>query len=94
MILRLSQPSLAGVRGGAELGNEADICKSIGFNHTNDKIHIPRTPREEERKILDEIFKDSKHFSKLKSCAKLILIFSKIIEKSSQGPNFYDFFCV
>ena len=74
--------------------NEADICRSIGFNHTNDKIHIPRTPREEERKILDEIFKDSKHFSKLKSCAKLILIFSKIIEKSSQGPNFYDFFCV
>ena len=33
---------------------EADLCKSKGFNHTNDEIHIPRTPREEEREILDE----------------------------------------
>ena len=61
--------------------NEAYLCKSLGFNHTNDEIHIPRAPREEETEILDEIFKDSEHFSKLKSCAKLILIFSKIIEK-------------
>ena len=74
--------------------NGADFCKSIWLNHTNNKICVPRTPREGERKILDAIFKDSKHFSKLKLRAKLILIFSKIIEKSSQGPNFYDFFCV
>ena len=65
------------------------ICfKLICFNHTNDKIHIPRTPKEEERKILDEIFKDSKHFSEFKSCAKMILIFFKIEEKSSPGSNF------
>ena len=74
--------------------NEADICKSIGFKHINDKIHIPRTPREEERKILDEIFKDSKHFSKLKSCAKLILIFSQILKKILQGLIFMIFLCV
>ena len=37
--------------------NEADLCKSLGFNHTNDEIHIPRAPREEEREILDEILK-------------------------------------
>ena len=75
--------------------NDTDLCKSLGFNHTNDEIHIPRAPREEETEILDEIFKDSEHFSKLKSCAKMMLIFFKIKEKSSPGPNFFDFFgCV
>ena len=73
--------------GSGKKKNEADLCRSLGFNHTNDEIHIPRAPREEEREILDEIFKDSEHFSKLKSCAKLTLIFSKIIGKNSQGPN-------
>ena len=33
--------------------NEADFCKSLSFNHTNDEIHIPRAPREEETEILD-----------------------------------------
>ena len=70
---------------------EADLCKSLGFNHTNDEIHIPRAPREE-TEILDEIFKDSEHFSKLKSCAKMMLIFFKIKEKASQGLIFFIFF--
>ena len=30
--------------------NEAELC----FTLTNDEIHIPRAPREEEREILDE----------------------------------------
>ena len=68
--------------------NDTDLCKSLGFNHTNAEIHIPRAPRDEEREILDEIFKDSKHFSEFKSCAKMILIFFKIEEKSSPGSNF------
>ena len=51
--------------------NEADLCKSLGFNHTNDEIHIPRAPRGEEEEILDDIFKDSEHFSKLKTWQKL-----------------------
>ena len=34
--------------------NDTDLCKSLGFNHTNDEIHIPRAPREEETEILDE----------------------------------------
>ena len=34
--------------------NYTDLCKSLGFNHTNDEIHIPRAPREEETEILDE----------------------------------------
>ena len=75
--------------------NDTDLCKSLGFNHTNAEIHIPRAPREEETEILDEIFKEPEHFSKLKSCAKMILIFFKIKEKSSPGPNSFDFFwCV
>ena len=68
--------------------NDTDLCKSLGFNHTNAEIHIPRAPRDEEREILDEIFKDSKHFSEFKSCAKMILIFFKIEKKSSPGSNF------
>ena len=76
------------------INNGADLCKSIDFNLTNDEICVPRTPRKEEKEILDEIFKDSKHFSDLKSCGKMILIFSKIMQKSSPGPNFLDFFCV
>ena len=74
--------------------NDADLCKLQGFNHNNAEIHIPRAPRDEEREILDEIFKDSKHFSKLKSCAKLILILSKIIGKRSQGLSFMIILCV
>ena len=68
--------------------NDTDLCKSLGFNHTNAEIHIPRAPRDEEGEIIDEICKDSKHFSEFKSCAKMILIFFKIEEKSSPGSNF------
>ena len=69
--------------------NYADVCKSLGLNHTNAEIHIPRAPRDEERETLDEIFKNSEHFSELKSCVKMILIFFKIEEKSFPGPNFF-----
>ena len=80
---------------GSERGkNDADLCKLLGFNHNNAKIHIPRAPRDEEREIVDEIFKDSEHFSELKSCAKMILIFFKIQEKSSPGPTFFYFYLV
>ena len=35
---------------GPERGkNEADLCKSLGSNHTNDEIHIPRAPREKKK---------------------------------------------
>ena len=74
--------------------NEAYLCKSLGFNHNNAEIHIPRAPREEETEILDEIFKDSEHFSKLKSCAKMILISFTIKEKRSPGPIFFLFLLV
>ena len=36
-----------------KMNNEADLCKSLGFIHTNAEIHFPRAPREEEREILD-----------------------------------------
>ena len=57
------------------INNGADLCKSIDFNLTNDEICVPRTPIKEEKEILDEIFKDSEYFSKLKTCAKIIIIF-------------------
>ena len=61
------------------------MCKSLGFNLTNDEIHIPRAPREEEREILDEIFKDFEHVKLCKNDTNIL---------QNQGHNFFLFLLV